>query len=165
MVGGLKNRGRTRGDVKERREAVEKFTDTKLEYISSYTFDPLLAEKNIENMIGCVQVPVGFVGPILINGEHAQGEFLVPMATTEGALLASVNRGCSIITSSGGSTAIVVRDAMTRAPVFRVNGIKHGVEVANWVKKNFDLVKEAAESTTRHGKLVEVRPFMAGKNL
>ncbi|HUV24397.1 MAG TPA: hydroxymethylglutaryl-CoA reductase (NADPH) [Methanomassiliicoccales archaeon] len=165
MVGGLKNRGRTRGDVKERREAVEKFTDTKLEYISSYTFDPLLAEKNIENMIGCVQVPVGFVGPILINGEHAQGEFLVPMATTEGALLASVNRGCSIITSSGGSTTIVVRDAMTRAPVFRVNGIKHGVEVANWVKKNFDLVKGAAESTTRHGKLVEVRPFMAGRNL
>lgn len=165
MVGGLKNRGRTRGDVKERREAVEKLTDTKLEYISSYTFDPLLAEKNIENMIGCIQVPVGFVGPLMLRGDHAKGEFLVPMATTEGALLASVNRGCSVITLAGGANAKVIRDAMTRAPVFRVKDISHGVDVADWVKGNFESVKEVAESTTKHGKLIEITPFLAGRNL
>lgn len=165
MTGGLKNRGRTRGDVKERRIAVEMFSETKLEYISSYTFDPELAEKNIENMIGCVQVPVGFVGPLMMNGDHAKGGFLVPMATTEGALLASVNRGCSIITRSGGATAIVVKDAMTRAPVFRVRDIRHGIEVKNWVDSNMEAIRKEAESTTGHGKLLDISTHMAGRNL
>jgi len=165
MTGGLKNRGRTRGDVKERRIAVEEFSDTKLEYISSYTFDPVVAEKNIENMIGCVQVPVGFVGPLRINGDHARGEFLVPMATTEGALLASVNRGCSAITRSGGGNALVLKDAMTRAPVFRVRDIRHGTDVIEWVSGNLDRIKEVAEATTGHGKLLEVVPYLAGRNL
>jgi len=165
MVGGLKNRGKGRGDVKERREAVEKLTDNKLEYISSYTFDPLLAEKNIENMIGCVQVPLGFVGPLLVKGDHARGEFVVPMATTEGALLASVNRGCSMITQCGGASVIVVKDEMTRAPVFRVANVREAVKVAEWVRENFNEVKNAAEATTAHGRLKEIRPFISGRNL
>ena len=89
---GLKNRGRTRADVDERRKAVEERTGTGLTNIGFLSFDPLAASKNIENMIGAVQVPLGFVGPLRINGDHASGEFLVPMATTEGALVASVNR-------------------------------------------------------------------------
>lgn len=165
MVGGLKNRGKTRGDVKERRLAAEEFTDTRLEYISSYTFDPILAAKNIENMIGCIQVPVGYVGPLLVNGDHAKGEFLVPMATTEGALLASVNRGCSVITRSGGASTIIERDEMTRAPVFRVKNAREAFRVAAWVNQNFDRIKNVAESTTSHGKLKSITPFISGRNL
>lgn len=165
MVGGLKNRGKTRGDVKERRLAAEEFTDTRLEYISSYTFDPILAAKNIENMIGCIQVPVGYVGPLLVNGDHAKGEFLVPMATTEGALLASVNRGCSVITKSGGASTLIERDEMTRAPVFRVKNVREAFRVASWVNENFDRIRDVAESTTTHGKLKSITHFISGRNL
>ena len=165
MTSGLKNRGRSRKDVEERRKAVEAFSDAKLDCISSYSFDPILAEKNIENMIGSVQVPLGFVGPILVNGDHAKGEFLVPMATTEGALIASVNRGCSVVTASGGASVFVVKEEMTRAPVFRVRDVRHGGEVVKWVDNHIDEVAAEAQKTTRHGKLLSVKPFTAGRSL
>jgi hydroxymethylglutaryl-CoA reductase (NADPH) len=161
---GLKNRGRTRADVDERRRAVEESAGVSLPNIGSLSFDPLVASKNIENMIGVVQVPLGFVGPLKVNGDHASGEFLVPMATTEGALLASVNRGCSVITASGGATSVIVRDAMTRAPVFRVRDTRHAVEVAAWAESNFERLREVAESTTSHGKLLSAQPFAVGRS-
>jgi hydroxymethylglutaryl-CoA reductase (NADPH) len=165
MAGGLKNRGKAKQDVDERRQAAEEFTGAKLSAISHCSFDPIVAEKNIENMIGCVQIPLGFVGPILINGGHAKGEFLVPMATTEGALLASVSRGCNVISLAGGADVVIVKDEMTRAPVFRTEGVKHCAEVACWVDDHIDEVRAAAESTTKHGKLIKVRAFASGKNL
>ncbi|MDW5564179.1 MAG: hydroxymethylglutaryl-CoA reductase (NADPH) [Methanomassiliicoccus sp.] len=161
---GLKNRGKTRADVDERRRAVEVSTGATLANIGSLSFDPMAAAKNIENMIGTVQVPVGFVGPLIINGQHAAGEFLVPLATTEGALLASVNRGCSVISASGGATSIVVKDAMTRAPVFRVRDARHAVEVGKWTEENFDRLKAAAEATTSHGRLLSAQPFAVGRS-
>ncbi|HEY3419102.1 MAG TPA: hydroxymethylglutaryl-CoA reductase (NADPH) [Methanomassiliicoccales archaeon] len=165
MSGGLKNRGKTKQDVDERRQAAEEFTGTKLNAVSHCSFDPIVAEKNIENMIGCVQIPLGFVGPILINGGYAKGEFLVPMATTEGALLASVSRGCSVISQSGGADVVIVKDEMTRAPVFRTEGVKHCAEVSCWVDDHFDDIKNVAESTTKHGKLLKIRAFASGKSL
>lgn len=166
MMGeGLKNRGKSRADVDERRRAVEDSAGVSLPNIGSMSFDPMAAAKNIENMIGTVQVPLGFVGPLRINGDHASGEFLVPMATTEGALLASVNRGCSVITASGGASALIVKDAMTRAPVFRVRDSRHAVEVAAWVDKNLDRLRKAVEETTSHGKLLSAQPFAVGRSL
>jgi hydroxymethylglutaryl-CoA reductase (NADPH) len=84
MAGGLKNRGKAREDVEERRTAVEEIAGLSLRHIGMTSFDPIEAEKNIENMIGAVQVPLGFVGPLKVNGDHASGEFLVPLATTGG---------------------------------------------------------------------------------
>ncbi|MFP4171249.1 MAG: hydroxymethylglutaryl-CoA reductase (NADPH) [Methanomassiliicoccales archaeon] len=165
MSGGLRNRGKTRGDVKERREAVEEYADTRLEYMSSYTIDPTLASKNIENMIGCIQVPLGFAGPLKVIGDHAEGEFLVPMATTEGALVASVNRGCSVITRAGGARAEVEHDFMTRAPVFKTKDIAHSREVVQWIRDHFSEIKESAESTTGHGRLGSIQPLRTGRNL
>lgn len=165
MMSGLKNRGRKKEDVDDRRKAVEEFTGVKLASIASYSIDPLLAARNIENMIGCIQVPVGFVGPLAIRGDHANGEFLVPMATTEAALVASVNRGCSVITASGGARAIITRDEMTRAPVFKVKDVRHMVEVTRWVADHFVEIKKEAEATTKHGKLVGIQPFAAGRSL
>jgi len=162
---GLKNKGKTRADMDERRKAVEERTGARLEHSSSCSFDPILAEKNVENMIGCTQVPLGFVGPLKVNGDHAQGEFLVPLATTEGALVASVNRGASIITASGGADAIIIKDEMTRAPVFRTSGVKQSRDVVDWVNEHFEEIKSAAEATTRHGKLVKVRAFASGRSL
>jgi hydroxymethylglutaryl-CoA reductase (NADPH) len=165
MTSGLRNRGKRREDVEDRRRAVEAFSGTMLDCISSYSFDPILAEKNIENMFGSVQIPVGFVGPILVNGDNAKGEFLVPMATTEGALIASVNRGCSIITASGGADVVIVKEEMTRAPVFRVKNVRHAVEVAKWTEGHIEEIKAEAQKTTKHGRLLGIKPFTAGRNL
>lgn len=165
MGAGLKNRGRTRADVDERRKAVEDATGVDLHHVGSISFDPEMAEKNVENMIGVTQVPLGFVGPLLIRGDHAHGEFLVPMATTEGALLASVNRGCSVITSGGGATSVVVKDEMVRAPVFRVRDTRHAVESGEWIRNNVAMLAEAAAATTRHGKLLSAQPFVVGRSL
>ncbi|MDR0334391.1 MAG: hydroxymethylglutaryl-CoA reductase (NADPH) [Methanomassiliicoccaceae archaeon] len=162
---GLRNRGRERGDVDDRRGAAEGFSNTKLENISKYSFDPKAAEKNIENMIGAVQIPLGFAGPVLINGEHAKGEFIVPMATTEGALVASVSRGMSVITASGGASVRIFRDAMTRAPVFRVNGISHAADAIDWISKNKKKMDAAVKGTTSHGKLISADAFPNGRSL
>lgn len=162
---GLKNRGYARIDVDERRDAAEQLTGAKLENISKYCFMPEKASKNIENMIGAVQVPMGFAGPVIIKGDYAKGEFLVPLATTEGALVASISRGMSVINLGGGSRVKVFMDQMTRAPVFRVRNIDHSAEVIKWVEDNFAELEAAVSTTTTHGKLLGVEPFPAGRNL
>ncbi len=165
MTGGLKNRGRTKEDVEERRKGLEEVTGAFLEHIAHTSFDPIMAEKNVENMVGCVQVPLGFVGPLLINGDHAKGEFFVPMATTEGALIASVNRGCSAISAAGGAEVLIIKDEMTRAPVFRTKGVRDSKRVVDFVNSHIQEIKAEAETTTRHGKLIKVRAFATGRSL
>ncbi|MBR2255469.1 MAG: hydroxymethylglutaryl-CoA reductase (NADPH) [Candidatus Methanomethylophilaceae archaeon] len=162
---GLKNRGRTREDVEIRRKAAEGFTGADLSAISEYAIDPEMASKNIENMIGTVQIPLGYAGPVTIHGEYADGEFLVPLATTEGALVASISRGMSVISSSGGANTMVLRDAMTRAPVLRTEGIAHARKVMEWVSDNRDLIDDAVSGTTSHGRLDDIEFFPAGRDL
>jgi len=161
----LKNRGNERNDVTERQKAVEDITGTKLDNISKYSFDPASVSKNIENMIGATQVPLGFAGPVKINGQYASGDFIIPLATTEGALVASVSRGMSLITASGGANVRIFKDAMTRAPVFRVEGIEHSMRVIDWISKNTKKLKDAVAGTTSHGKLVDVETFPNGRSL
>ena len=162
---GLKNRGKTKADTDERRKAAEEYTGVKFEAISNYGFDPELASKNIENMIGTLQIPLGYAGPVRIEGEYAKGEFLIPLATTEGALVASISRGMSAINASGGVRTAVFADAMTRAPVLRVRGIEHSKEVMDWVESNMDRVRSEVSETTSHGKLVGVEFFPDGRSL
>ncbi|MGB4611329.1 MAG: 3-hydroxy-3-methylglutaryl-CoA reductase, partial [Methanothermobacter thermautotrophicus] len=103
-----------------RREFIEMTCGVKLEHVSNYSIDMERASRrNIENPIGVVQIPLGVAGPLRVRGEHADGEYYVPLATSEGALVASVNRGCSVITRAGGATVRVTGDSMTRAPVIR----------------------------------------------
>jgi len=151
--------------VKVRREYLEKLLGISLHHIGSFTINPENVRKNIENMIGTIQVPVGIAGPIKVIGDYANGDYFVPLATTEGALVASVNRGCSVISAAGGARVRVIEDKMTRAPVFKVKGIDHAFKVIKWIEENWDKVKEAAESTTRHGKLIGYEHFIAGTNL
>lgn len=162
---GLKNRRKTRSDVEERRKAAEDYTGTKLDTIGNYGIEPERAAKNIENMIGTVQIPLGFSGPMRINGDNANGEFLIPLATTEGALVASISRGMSVITASGGANASVFCDYMTRAPVLRVSGIKHSKEVIAWIESHPDEIAEAVKGTTSHGKLERIEYFPDGRSL
>ena len=162
---GLKNRGYERKDVNERFKAVEELTGERLTELTDYTFDPSIASKNIENMIGVTQIPLGFAGPVQINGDLAQGSFIIPLATTEGALVASVSRGMSVITASGGSRVRVFEDAMTRAPILRVDGIDHSVKVIEWISKHTKEIDEVVSSTTNHGQLMDIEAFPNGRNL
>lgn len=162
---GLKNRGYSAADVEERRRAAETFTGTSLETVSRYGFDPESASKNIENMIGTVQIPLGYAGPVTVRGEYADGEFLVPLATTEGALVASISRGMSVINAGGGARTMVSADAMTRAPVLRVEGIEHAKRVMDWIDSNMSAIQEAVAGTTSHGKLVRIDKYPDGRSL
>ncbi|ABM81353.1 hydroxymethylglutaryl-CoA reductase (NADPH) [Hyperthermus butylicus] len=146
-----------------RRLALEKMLGVSLSSIGSTILDfEELVGRNIENPIGAVQIPVGIVGPLRVRGDYANGDYYVPMATTEGALVASVNRGAKAITLSGGARAKVLRDGMARAPVFWTPGIEEAARFVEWVREHMDEVRREAESTTRHGKLLEVQPFITG---
>jgi len=148
-----------------RRLLLEAETDADLETVGEYGFDAADAEANIENMIGAAQIPMGVCGPVGIDGGAADGEYYLPLATTEGALLASVNRGLSVIDSAGGATARVTKSGMTRAPVFRVDGVAEAAETVEWVEDNFETLREAAESTTSHGELLGVEPYVVGDSV
>jgi len=152
--------------IRVRREYIERETGTKTENIGIFSIDiERVVKRNCENMIGTVQVPLGVAGPITIKGGYAQGNFWLPLATTEGALVASVNRGCSAITKAGGADVRVLHDGMTRAPVFAADSVVHAAEVCNWVANHLDELRLAAESTTSHGKLVDVVTFVAGTSV
>jgi hydroxymethylglutaryl-CoA reductase (NADPH) len=144
-----------------RRKFVETISKTHLDHISKYSLSMEEAlKKNIENPIGAVQIPVGITGPLEVHGEHADGDYYVPLATSEGALLASVNRGFSVIKASGGTTARIIDDKMTRAPIIKTESVVEALKVRNWIIKHFKDLKEAAEKTTRHGKLIKIDPII-----
>ncbi|MCL2114828.1 MAG: hydroxymethylglutaryl-CoA reductase (NADPH) [Methanobrevibacter sp.] len=144
-----------------RRKFVEDVSSSKLDKIADYTIDMETAsKKNIENPIGTIQIPVGIAGPLKINGDYANGEFYVPLATSEGALVASVNRGCSTITEAGGVTTKIIDDKMTRAPVIKTKSVSEAIEVKKWFEDKFQKLKKIAESTTNHGKLLKIDPIL-----
>jgi hydroxymethylglutaryl-CoA reductase (NADPH) len=148
-----------------RRRLLEAETGADLEGVGAFGFPAAEANANIENMVGAAQVPMGVVGPIPIEGSAVDGERYLPLATTEGALVASVNRGCAAIRAGGGATARVLKSAMTRAPVFRVTDVGEAGEVVAWVRANTDRLREAAEATTGHGELREVTPYVVGDSV
>lgn len=146
-----------------RRQYLEKATGVRLENIGRTIIDlNTVVGRNIENVIGAVQIPVGVAGPLLVKGDYANGYFYIPLATTEGALVASVNRGAKFVTESGGARAKVLKDGMARAPLFRVPSLVDAVELVEWAMSRFEELKKVAESTTRFGKLKEIQPFIVG---
>jgi len=148
-----------------RRQIVAEETGADLETIGSYAFPAADAEPNIENMLGAAQVPIGVAGPVSIDGGAYTGEAYLPLATTEGALLASVNRGCSALNRAGGATARVTKSGMTRAPVFRVADVVESEALVSWIRDNEDALAAAAEETTNHGELLDVTPYVIGNNV
>ncbi|MDD1653486.1 MAG: hydroxymethylglutaryl-CoA reductase (NADPH) [Methanomicrobiales archaeon] len=149
--------------VRVRRAFIEREAGVALPRIGDFTFDPSRAvQRNIENMIGAVQIPLGVAGPLALRGDYARGAFWLPLATTEGALVASVNRGCAAITRAGGAQVRIVREGMTRAPAFAARDVAHAVEVIRWVEGNLPLLQEAAAATTSHGKLTGATCYLAG---
>ncbi|MEM6538337.1 MAG: hydroxymethylglutaryl-CoA reductase [Pseudomonadota bacterium] len=142
-----------------RRAFATEQTGVDLAHVGSGSIDPATLPGNIENFFGVAQVPMGLAGPLKINGEHASGDFYVPMATTEGTLVASYNRGMRLLSEAGGVKTTVVERYMQRAPVFHFADARTARDFTAWVDANENGIREAAETTTSVGKLSHIQKF------
>ncbi len=149
--------------IRQRQQFVKSYAGVELKHVPRYSFDPQVTQGNIENFTGVAQVPLGLAGPLKIDGEHAQGEFLIPLATSEGTLVASYNRGMKVVNLSGGVKCTVVGDAMQRAPVFVFDDARGARDFVKWIDRNLEEIKREAESTTTIGKLKEIDCYQANK--
>jgi hydroxymethylglutaryl-CoA reductase (NADPH) len=151
-----------------RRRAVAQLRQVELEHLARYSLDPTrVSRRHCENFIGATQIPVGIVGPVKIRGERVREEedLYVPMATTEGALIASVNRGCQALREAGGAVVRVEDVGMTRAPVFRTSGIAETRRFLEWVREHEDEIRKTAEATSSHLRLADIRPQTFGSSI
>lgn len=121
--------------------------------------------RNIENFIGTVKVPVGIAGPLRIRGSHARGDFYLPLATTEAALVASYSRGAQLITHVGGCAATVSDAAVARAPGFAFVSLREAEAFAAWAKSQRDSFSAIAATTTKHGTLIDVNTVVEGNHV
>ena len=143
----------TAAAARRRMAFLTKTTGVSPEHIRRYSFDPAVLAGNIENFVGVAQVPIGIAGPLLVDGEHARGTFYVPLATTEGTLVASYNRGMKLLYEAGGVRTTVVADVMQRAPAFGFDSAREARAFGEWVTANFAAIKCEAEQTTHAGRL------------
>ncbi|MEM1026624.1 MAG: hydroxymethylglutaryl-CoA reductase [Planctomycetota bacterium] len=121
--------------------------------------------RNIENFVGTAKMPLGVAGPLRVRGLFASGDYYVPMATTEAALVASCTRGAQLLGRAGGARAIVVNEGVGRAPAFAFETLTDAGRFVAWLTAQIDSVRGAAEATTRHGKLEDVRLSLQGSDV
>ena len=121
--------------------------------------------RNIENFIGTVKVPVGIAGPLRVRGQHARGDYRVPLATSEAALVASYNRGMSVITAAGGARAMIAGESVGRSPAFLFNNLQEANRFAAWVRENLEGIRRSGEATTHFGKFVDCRVAIEGNHV
>lgn len=149
--------------VAKRREAVESLTATTLKHIGQGSLNEENASThNCENMIGVVQIPLGIAGPISVHWGEKHKEYMIPLATTEGALVASINRGCKAIVQSGGSYTYIKRIGTTRAPVFETQSLLESFQFAEQVKNEFTHLQYIAQQTSSHILLMNITPTVVG---
>ncbi|XP_015159610.1 3-hydroxy-3-methylglutaryl-coenzyme A reductase 1-like isoform X1 [Solanum tuberosum] len=147
-----------------RKEALQRITGKSLEGLPLEGFDyESILGQCCEMPVGYVQIPVGIAGPLLLDGR----EYSVPMATTEGCLVASTNRGCKAIFVSGGADSVLLRDGMTRAPVVRFSTAKRAAELKFFVEDplNFETLSLMFNKSSRFARLQGIQCAIAGKNL
>lgn len=122
-------------------------------------------KNNIENFIGTVKLPVGLAGPLRVNGLFAQGDYIIPLATSEAALVASYNRGAQLISKAGGCISTLVNEGVSRAPGFAFDSLLNAGRFSMWAIANQEQFKQVAEATTRHGKMLDMRITVEGNHV
>jgi len=178
-------------NAQSRREFLAKELSIKLDKVANFNFtEDQAVGRNIENLIGSTQIPLGVAGPIricfhsvilnpkgegsspimedsslIVQNDKEKKDYYVPLATTEGALVASVSRGCKAITDSGGTTVFVEDVGITRGPVFKTTGIMEGQQTKKWIDEHFTDLAKVAEATSHHLKLKKIGCRIVGKNL
>ncbi|MBI2405263.1 hydroxymethylglutaryl-CoA reductase [Candidatus Gottesmanbacteria bacterium] len=151
---------------KDRREALGKEVGVSLANIGSFSLDEAIASsRNCENMIGIAQIPMGVAGPLRITNRKQEHDYYLPLATTEGALVASINRGCKAITQSGGATVAVESVGVTRGPVFATSGIIESLNAKKWIDTHVEELGKVAAKTSLHLGLKKLRTRVVGKNV
>ena len=165
LVPRLKDQGYAADQVAKRRRWVEEKTGCELEHVGSFSIPSEEMRGNIENPIGAAQMPLAVAGPLLLSGEHAEGTFYVPLATTEGALVRSYERGMVALTRAGGASARVWADENRVSPVFFLEDVAAAHAFAERVGEHFEELRAEAESTTRHGRLLRVECLPVGREV
>lgn len=148
----------------ERRKAIEEQNEIILDSIGA-TFTDDTEKVHCENLIGAVALPLGVAGPVTINGSYVSGSYLLPLATTEGALVASVSRGAKAITKSGGTMVHIEHVGTTRGALFEVEHLKEGARFRAWLADNQSVLAKQAEATSRHLKLKQIDSVQNGRNV
>ncbi|RVO93314.1 hydroxymethylglutaryl-CoA reductase, partial [Sinorhizobium meliloti] len=132
----------------------------------------------IENYLGLVGVPVGIAGPLLVHGKYAKGDYFVPLATTEGALVASFSRGMQLLTEAGGVTTFLPDnqwspdeadspyrfrgDALTKISAICLRSPADAASFDSWLRAHAVRLSETANATSRFARLKEVTPIFQG---
>ncbi|MCA1593866.1 MAG: hydroxymethylglutaryl-CoA reductase [Acidobacteria bacterium] len=165
LVPRLKGQGYAREHVERRREWVEEKTGSRLSHVGAYSIPSEEMRGNVENPIGTAQMPLGVAGPLAVKGTHAQGTFYVPLATTEGALVRSYERGMVTLTRAGGADVRVHADENRVAPVFFFDDVAGAHDFARSLNESFDEIRAEAESTTRHGRLLRLECHPIGREV
>jgi hydroxymethylglutaryl-CoA reductase (NADPH) len=159
------NDGYAAANIRKRRHWLESICGVALDDLASGDAAAELTRGNIENPVGWVSVPLGIAGPMIVNGEYAQGMVYIPLATTEGALVRSYERGMVATSRGGGVTVRVVENENTIVPVFRCESLVSALQVCDWIHAHSRELTEIANSTTRHGRLMGIDPFVTGKDV
>jgi hydroxymethylglutaryl-CoA reductase (NADPH) len=161
----LKDNGYDAERVGRRRAWTEKKTGARLQHVGGATWDSELMRGNIENPIGVSQVPLGVAGPVLIHGQNARGVFYVPMATTEGALIRSYERGMVALTKAGGVQTAVLADENQTAPTFFFRDVAAAAAFPGWIEARLQDLVQVVAGTTGHGKLTGLKCYQTGRQV
>jgi hydroxymethylglutaryl-CoA reductase (NADPH) len=124
-----------------------------------------LFERNIENFIGTVKIPVGLAGPLRVNGLAAQGDYYVPLATTEAALVASYHRGAAIVSLAGGCTTLILNEGVGRSPAFAFASLVEAGTFAQWCLAHVEEIRAAGDATSRHGRFRDLSVTVEGNHV
>jgi hydroxymethylglutaryl-CoA reductase (NADPH) len=154
--------GYTDADLAARRVFVEEHTGARLDLVGASRIPAATLRGNVENALGAAQVPLGVAGPLHVRGEHAQGLFYVPLATTEGALVLSYERGAVAVTRSGGALARVLRAENRVCPFLRFATPEDAFAFPLRVAELLPELRTAVAATTRHGTLLDVECQLLG---
>ncbi len=152
--------------ARERREDLEKILKVSLKNIGNFSLNEEgVRNKNIENLIGAAQIPLGVAGPLRLRSGSALHNFFIPLATTEGALVASVNRGCKAVSDAGGASTLVEKIGITRGPVFKTKSLKDSLRLKEWLLSHQGNLSDLCSQTSAHLKLLKIEPQILGQNL
>lgn len=165
LVPRLKGQGYAPEQVARRRAWVEEKTGAGLELVGRCAIPTGEMRGNVENPIGSVQMPLGVAGPLRVRGAHADGTFYVPLATTEGALVRSYERGMVAVTRAGGADVRLWRDENRVCPTFTFPDAAAAARFVATLPERFEATRAAAEATTSHGRLLRLTPHHLGREV
>ena len=147
----------------QRLEFIEAKVGARFEFVRDSRLNASRLAGNIENHIGGVEIPVGLAGPLLFNGKNATGEIYAPVATSEGALVASASRGALLLSESGGVTTRTIGQRMIRVPMFAMDSLDGAIFFSDWLKHHVPELQAAVAKVSHHANLIGVDITLSGR--